>query len=98
MQLSLSLSTGLRRPRRKANHSAVSSAEHKNGWAYTCVSHVRSQRPYGPNLTLEELAVDTTGIAHPRSHDSVLPICHILMNIETDSRVKWLLENVSQCV
>jgi len=36
------LSPGVRRPKRKANHSALSSAELKNGWTYTCIFHVRS--------------------------------------------------------
>jgi len=35
--------------------------------------------------------LDTTGLAHPRSQDSLLPICHLLINTET-VWVKWLLE------
>jgi len=38
------------------------------------------------------------GLAHPRSQDSLLPIRHLLVNTETDSRVKWLLEKFSVCV
>ena len=37
------------------------------------------------------------GLAHPRWPDSLLSISHLL-NTETDSRVKWLLEKFSQCV
>ena len=38
------------------------------------------------------------GLAHPRSQDSLLPIRHLLIITETDSRVKWLLESsVSVC-
>ena len=39
-----------------------------------------------------------SGLAHPHSQDSLLPICHLLINTETDSRVKWLVEKFSQCV
>ena len=38
------------------------------------------------------------GLAHPRSLDSLLPIHHLLINTEADSRVKWLLEKFIQCV
>jgi len=34
----------------------------------------------------------------PCSQDSLLPICHLLINTEADSWVKWLLEKFSQCV
>ena len=44
------------------------------------------------------LVVDTVGLAHPRSQDSLLPTCHLLINTETDLRVKWLVENFIQCV
>ena len=36
------------------------------------------------------------GLNHPRSQDSLLPIRHLLINSETDSRVKWLVEKFSQ--
>jgi len=42
--------------------------------------------------------VDTMGLAHPHGQDSLLPIHHLLINTETYSRVKWLLEKFSQCV
>ena len=38
------------------------------------------------------------GLAHPRSQDSSLPTHHLLINTETDSRVKWLVDNFSHCV
>jgi len=38
------------------------------------------------------------GLAHPRSRDGLLPTRHLLINTETYSRVKWLVENFSQCV
>ena len=40
-------SPGVKGPRRKANHSALSSAELKNVWTYTCIFHVRSYCAYG---------------------------------------------------
>ena len=38
------------------------------------------------------------GLAQPRSQDSLWPTRRLLINTETDSRVKWLVENLSQCV
>ena len=49
-------------------------------------------------VLLLECVVDTAGLVHPRSQDSLLPTRHLLINTETDSRVKWLVESFSQCV
>jgi len=38
------------------------------------------------------------GVANPRSQDSLLPTHHLVINTGTDSRVKWWVENFSQCV
>ena len=35
---------------------------------------------------------------HPRSQDSLFPIRHLLTNTETESWVKWVVENFCQCV
>ena len=48
--------------------------------------------------TRKESVVDTAGLAHPHSQDSLLPTRYLLMNTGTDSRVKWWVENFSQCV
>ena len=41
--------------------------------------------------------VETAWLAHSRSQDSLLPIRHLLINSETESRVKWLLLDYSVC-
>jgi len=60
---------------------------------FTCVHSVRTDK-----FSFTRTSSGHRGISHPRTQDSLLPICYRLMNTETDSRVKWLLEMVSQCV
>ena len=43
-------------------------------------------------------AAVSAGLDHPHSQDSILPTGYLIINTETDTGVKWLVKNFSQCV
>jgi len=49
-------------------------------------------------MKVEVCVVDTTGLAHPRGKDSLLPICHLLINTETRVPSEVATGKVSVCV